>query len=52
MNKVVGERNKFELKVGKKWVTPEKLNKDLWKCIGCIILEVSYGKKGCRIWVK
>ena len=26
------------------------LNNELWKCIGCIILIVAYGKKGYKLW--
>ena len=24
--------------------------KEFWKCIGCILLEVTYGKKGHKLW--
>ena len=34
---------------GKRLVHPLK-RQELWKCIGCILLEVTYGKKGQRIW--
>ena len=34
---------------GKRLVRPFK-RQQIWKCIGCILLEVTYRKKGHKIW--
>ena len=34
---------------GKRQVRPFKRQK-FWKCIGCILSEATYGKKGHKIW--
>ena len=52
MNKVVGESNllhKFELK---KRLVRIFSKIEFYKCIGYILLEFAYKKKGCMIWVK
>ena len=47
INEVVCEINKFEFKIGIN--SGEKFpKKHLWRCIGWIILSVSYGKRGYR----
>ena len=51
MNKVVGDNNRLDKSVGKKHLAlPSFLRKELWKCIGCIISSVKYGKKGHKLW--
>ena len=34
---------------GKRLVRPFK-RKEFWKCIGCILSEFTYGKKGNKLW--
>ena len=50
MNEAVCMKNFFTSNGGGK--RPVKLLKkqDLWKYIGCILLEVTYGKKGHKLW--
>ena len=53
MNQVVGEKNFLDKSGGggKRPVRPFTRNK-FWKCIGYILLEVTYGNKGHMIWGK
>ena len=49
MNEAVGMKNCFTMNGGgKKLVRPFK-RQDFWKCIGCILSEVTYGKIGHRL---
>ena len=50
MYEAVGNVNKFEKQVGKKWVVWRFLKKEFWKCIGFIILSVNYGTKQFTLW--
>ena len=52
INELDSDRNKYELKEGNKWMVWRFSKKDFWKCIGYIILEVTNGKKVCRLWRK
>ena len=36
---------------GKRLFCPFK-RQEFWKCIGCVLWEVNYGKKGHTIWSK
>ena len=52
MNEAVGKRNCIDELGGKRRLVQKISNKEFWKCIECIILEVYYGKKGHKIWRK
>ena len=50
MNEAVCMKNRFKSNGGgKRLVRPFK-RKELWKCIGCILLAVTYGNKGHKLW--
>ena len=49
-NQVVGEKNFPNKSVGMKWSVYNFTRNYLWKCIGCIILAVTDGIKGQRLW--
>ena len=51
-NEAVGEWNKCEKEVGKKWFVICFSKDKFSEFIGCIILEVHYVEKVFRIWVK
>ena len=45
INEAVGMKNSFTIDGGgKRLVCPFK-RQELWKCIGCVLLEVAYGKR-------
>ena len=51
MNELVEMKNLFDkYGVNKRLVFPFRAQ-DLWKHIGLIILEVTYGKKGHKPWI-
>ena len=50
MNKAVVIRNRFTMNGGGKWLVRTFKRQEFWKCIGCILLEVTYGKKGHKLW--
>ena len=50
MNEVVDEHNRLDKCGGKRWLVWHFSNKEFWKYIGCIVLAVTYGKKGHIIW--
>ena len=50
MNEAVGTKNCLILYGGKKWQVCPFRRQELWKYIGCILLAVTYGKKGHNIW--
>ena len=52
INELDSDRNKYEFKEGNIWMVWRFPKKDIWKCIGYIILEMTYGKKVCRLWRK
>ena len=52
MNKVLHLQNSHNKEVGKRQSVRIFLKHELWLCIGCIILEVTYGKKGYSFGVK
>ena len=35
---------------GKKWLVRPFTRKEFYKCIGCILSEVTYVKKGHKLW--
>ena len=50
MNEAVFIKNRFTSNgVGKRLVKRFK-RQEFWKCIGCILLAVTYGKKGHKLW--
>ena len=50
MNEAVGIKNRYKMNGGgKQLVCPFKIQ-EFWKCIGFILLEVTYGKKGHKLW--
>ena len=50
MNEAVGIKNCCTMNGGgKRLVCPFK-SQEFWRCIGCIILAVTYGKKGHKLW--
>ena len=44
-NEVVGMKNRVTMNGGWKLLVRPFKGQELWKCIGCIILAVTYGKK-------
>ena len=50
MNEVVGMKNSLDNSGGKKHSVCPFIRQELWKCIGCILLAVNYGKKGHKLW--
>ena len=50
MNEAVDMKNSFTMDgVGKQLVHPFK-RQELWKCIGFVLPEFNYGKKGRKLW--
>ena len=49
-NLAVGKKNRLDKSRGKKRLFHPFRRKELWKCIGCILSEFTYGKKGHKIW--
>ena len=50
MNEAVVVNNRVTMNgEGKQLVRPFK-SQVFWKCIGCILSEVTYGKKGHKLW--
>ena len=50
MNEAVGMKNCVTMDGGgKRLVRPFK-RQEFWKCIGCILSAVKYGKKGHKLW--
>ena len=50
MNEAVGERNRLHKFTNNIRLVKIISKMEFWKCFGCIILAVIYGKKGCMIW--
>ena len=50
MNVAVGEKNCLDLSVGKRQLVHPFRRQERWKCIGCILSAVTYGKKRHNIW--
>ena len=50
MNEVVGEKNCLDKSGGKKELVLHFRRQHLWKCIGWILLEVTFAGKGHNIW--
>ena len=50
MNEVVCMKNHVTLNGGGKRQVKKFTREEFWKCIGCILLAVIYGKKGSKLW--
>ena len=50
MNEAVVIKNLLTMNGGGKRLVCNFERQEFWKCIGCIILEVTYGKKGHKLW--
>ena len=50
MNEAVGMKNRVTMNGGRKWLVFPFKRQEFWKCIGCIISAVTYGKKGHKLW--
>ena len=46
MNEAVTMKNRVTLNGGGKWQVKKFTRQEFWKCIGCILSAVTYGKKG------
>ena len=50
MNEAVCMKNRVTTNGGGKRLVRPLKRKEFWKCIGCILSEVTYGKKGHKLW--
>ena len=50
MNKAVTMKNRVRLNGGGKRQVKKFTRQEFWKCIGCILSAVTYGKKGRNLW--
>ena len=50
INEAVGKNNHLDKSRGRKRLDRNFTKKDLCKCIGLILSEVTYGKKGHKLW--
>ena len=50
INEVVGMNNRVTMGGGGKRIVRLFRRQEFWKCIGCVISEVNYGKKGNKPW--
>ena len=50
MNEGDGMKNRVTMDGGGKQIVRTFRRQDLWKCIGCILSAVTYGRKGHKIW--
>ena len=50
MNEAVGMKNRINMGGGGKLIIRPFRSQEFWKCIGCVLLEVTYGKKVHNIW--
>ena len=50
MNEAVVIKNRYMMNGGGKRLVRTFKRQELWECIGCIILVVTYGKKGHKLW--
>ena len=50
INEAVGENNCIDRYGGKSFLVFHCKVHEFWKCIGCIILAVTYGTKGTQVW--
>ena len=50
MNEAVGMKIGLMMSSGNKWLVRPFRRQDFWKFIGCVLLVVTYGKKGEKLW--
>ena len=50
MNEAFGMKNRLMMGGGGKRIVCPFISQEFWKCIGGVLLEVTYGKKGHNIW--
>ena len=50
MNEVVCMKNRVKFNRGGKRKVKKFTRQEFWKCIGCILSAVTYGKKGHKLW--
>ena len=50
INEAIGVTNRFTMDGRGKRIFCPFIRQEFWKCIGCIISAVTYGKKGHRLW--
>ena len=50
MNEAVTMKNCVTLNGGGKQQVKKFTRQEFWKCIGCILSAVTYGKKGRKLW--
>ena len=50
MNEAVCMKNRVTLNGGGKRQVKKFTRQEFWKCIGCILSAVTYGKKGRKLW--
>ena len=50
MNVAVGEKNCLDVSGGGIRLVHPFRRQEYWKCFGCILLAVTYGKKGHDVW--
>ena len=50
LNKAVCMKSRFLSNGGGKRLVKHLKRQEFWKCIGCILLEFTYGKKGRKLW--
>ena len=50
INKAAFMKNRVTLNGGGKRQVKKFTRQEFWKCIGCILSAVAYGKKGRKLW--
>ena len=50
INEAVTMKNHVTLNGGGKRKVKKFTRQELWKCVGCILSAVTYGKKGGKLW--
>ena len=50
MNEALTMKNRVTLNGGGKLQVKKFTRQEFWKCIGCILSAVTYGKKGRNLW--
>ena len=50
MNEAVVMKNRFTMDGGGNQIVHPLIRQELCKCIGCVLSEFTYGKKGHNIW--
>ena len=50
MNETVGTKNRLTMGGGGKRIVIPFRRQEIWKCIGCVLSEVTYKKKLHKLW--